>query len=464
MNDLDAAIAATSDWMVNYQRNVSSYPVLSQVSPGEVLAKLPRAPNDEAEPFEQIMADFESIIVPGITHWQHPRFFGYFPSNSSPPSVVAEMLIAALGVQGMTWTTSPAATELEIRVMEWLRDMFGLPDAFSGVIQDSASSATMIAMLTARERATAFNSNVKGVGQPNLVAYCSAEAHSSVEKAARIIGIGSDNLRKVPVRGDQAIDVPALVALIEADKRAGLRPFFVVGAFGTTGTTAIDDLDDIARVAQQHGLWFHVDAAYAGAALILPEMRKLASGIGSADSIVVNPHKWLLTTFDCSAFFVRDVSALTRTLSIQPEYLRTHMGNAVTDFRDWGLGLGRRFRSLKLWFVVKWYGTEGLQRLLRQHIELAKMFEGWVDAHADFQLITERKFNLVCFRMRAGDDENEQLLTRLNASGQMFLTHTKVDGTYVLRMVIGQTHVAAGDVRAAWELIEQEMSQIRKES
>jgi aromatic-L-amino-acid/L-tryptophan decarboxylase len=454
-NDFYSAAQKITEWMNRYQQEVEKYPVLSQAQPGDILKQLPLAPPEAAEPFERIFADFEKIILPGITHWQHPAFFGYFPSNSSPPSILAEMLIASLGVQGMSWCTSPAATELEVRMMEWLRQAFGLPADFSGVIQGSASDSTLAAMVTARERATNFLSNEEGLDGRRLVSYCSAEAHSSIEKAAKIIGLGRCSLRKIPVNARFEMRTDLLEKALEEDKRSGLQPFFVVGAFGTTGSTAVDNLEAIGAVARKHGLWFHVDAAYSGSALVLPEIRPLARGIETADSVVVNPHKWLMTTFDCSSFFVRDRDALVRSFAILPEYLKTAEAEPVTNFRDWGPGLGRRFRSLKLWFVLRWFGVQGLRNLLRGQIRLAARLEAMIAEDPGFELMAPREFNLVCFRKKGSDEENLQLMGKLNASGELFLTHTKLNGCVALRLVLGQTTVDERHMLAAWAKIKE---------
>jgi aromatic-L-amino-acid/L-tryptophan decarboxylase len=453
-NEFKESVNRVSQWISDYNEEVEQYPVLSPIQPGEILKQLPKEPNKSPDSFENIFNDFKKIILPGITHWQHPKFFGYFPSNSSPPSVLAEILIASLGVQGMSWATSPAATELEIRMMEWLRDLFGLSTSFSGVIQDSASSSTMIAMIVAREKMTDFAINENGFSSQSLTAYCSSEAHSSVEKGAKMIGLGRHNLRKIPVNDQQEMDLKILETTIQEDIQAGKTPFFVVGAFGTTGSTAIDPLKGISAIAKKYKLWFHVDAAYAGAALVLPEIRRLADGVDEADSVVVNPHKWLLTTFDCSAFFIRNKDALIRTFSVLPEYLKTPEGESVTNFRDWGLGLGRRFRSLKLWFVLRWYGTEGIRSVIRSHIELGKTLEHWIRQDSRFEVVTQRHFNLVCFRLKASNEANMSLLNQLNQSGKLFLSHTKIDEKVVLRMVVGQTHVQERHIRDAWSEIQ----------
>ncbi|KAB8029212.1 pyridoxal phosphate-dependent decarboxylase family protein [Fluviispira multicolorata] len=452
-NDFNESIKIVSDWITTYRKDIEKYSVLSDVQFGDILKKLPEIAEEQAEPFQNIWEDFNSIIMPGITHWQHPKFFGYFPSNSSPPSILAEMIVASLGVQGMSWITSPSATELEIRVMEWLRNLLGFSNQFSGVIQDSASSSTLIAMIVAREKITDFISNKKGLSNEKLVAYCSSEAHSSLDKAAKIIGIGSDNLRKISVNENQEMNIEELIHTIEEDLKKGMKPFFLNGTFGTTGSNAIDPLNKISQISKKYGLWFHVDAAYAGSALILPELRHLANGINEADSIVVNPHKWLFTTFDCSAFFIRNKDALINTFSILPEYLKTNDTKEVINYRDWGMGLGRRFRSLKLWFVIRWYGKQGLQNLIRSHIDMGKKFESFVKNDDRFEVVAQRHFNHVCFRLKGSNEENTKLLNKINKSGKMFLTHTKLNGKIVLRIVLAQTSLKEEHVIESWNEI-----------
>lgn len=450
------------DWIADYLERVEEFPVLSQVAPGEIRAKLPDHPPVAGEPFDTILADIDDVVLPGITHWQSPNFFGYFPANSSGPAVLGELLSAGLGVQGMLWTTSPAATELETHVMDWLVQMLGLPDRFlstsagGGVIQDSASSATLVALLAARERATQFGSNRRGTDQ-DLVVYTSNQAHSSVEKAVRIAGFGTDKLRLIDVDDTYAMNPKALQAAIERDLDAGLRPAAVVATVGTTSSTAVDPVRHIGEIAARHGMWLHVDAALAGTATLLPEMRWLNDGIELADSYVFNPHKWMLTNFDCSAFFVADRATLIKTLSVLPEYLRNEASEsgAVFDYRDWQIPLGRRFRALKLWFVIRHYGIEGLQAVVREHLRLARAFASWVESDPDFELAAPVTVNLVCFRHVGGDETNASILETLNRSGDLLMTHTKLDGRYTLRMSIGQTRTEERHVRRAWELIRQ---------
>jgi aromatic-L-amino-acid decarboxylase len=450
------------DWMADYMAGVEKLPVKPDLQPRAIIGQLPASPPDGPEPFPRIFEDFRSIILPGMTHWQHPSFFAYFPANSSPPSVLGEMLTATLGAQCMSWATSPAATELEERVMEWLRSMIGLPPGFTGVIQDTASTATLCAILTAREQRSAYAINERGyAADTHYTVYCSSEAHSSVEKAVKIAGIGKDNLRKIQVDGAYAMDPSALEAAILADIRQGYTPLCAVAAIGTTGSTALDPVRAIAAICRRHTIWLHCDAAFAGNALILPECRWIADGIEAADSIVFNPHKWMLTNFDCSAYFVRDPGALVRTFEILPEYLKTPEGDRVNNYRDWGIQLGRRFRALKLWFVIRSYGVSGLQAVLRNHIAMAQALVATMRSTSDFEVLAPAPLNVICFRYAppsvadpaALDALNVRLHALLNADGKMFLTHTKLSGRYTLRLVIGQTGVRQEHVDAAWQRI-----------
>ena len=450
------------DWMADYLETVESRPVRSGVAPGEVAERLPAAPPEAGEPFERIFAEFERDLLPGVTHWQHPSFFAYFPANSSPPSVLAEMLTASLGVNCMLWQTSPAGTELEIRALDWLRQMIGLPEGFSGVIQDTASSATLCAILAARERATAFGANRRGVSDGDgLRLYTSAEAHSSVEKAVRIAGLGSENLRAIPIGEDGAMRCDALAAALEEDAAAGKRPILVVATLGTTGASGFDRLDDVGSLCRRHGAMLHVDAAWAGTAAIAPEFRWMLEGVEHADSIVVNPHKWMLVNFDCSAHFVRDAQMFVRTFEIVPEYLKTAEHGRVIDYRDWGIALGRRFRALKLWFVIRSYGAEGLRSMVRRHVGLTRELAAAIEAEEDFELVVAPRLALLCFRYRppeiaspaALDELNERLLHTLNDSGRVYLTQTRVGGAYVIRFCVGQTATERRHVEAAWDLV-----------
>jgi aromatic-L-amino-acid decarboxylase len=456
------------DWMADYLEGIESYPVRAQVSPGEIKARLTQSPPSTGEAMEKIFADFKRDVLTGITHWQHPSFFAYFPANASPPSVLAEMLTATLAAQCMLWQTSPAASEMEDRVLDWLRDMLGLPPDFRGVIQDSATSATLAAILTAREKATDWQANEVGLGQLGaygtaLSVYCSEESHSSVEKAVKVAGLGRRRLRKIAVDDAFAMKPEALAEAIAADRAAGLAPACVVATLGGTGTGAMDPLRDIGRICQREAIWLHVDAAWAGSAFILPEARALLEGVELADSFVFNPHKWLFTNFDCSAFFVRDPVALERTLALVPEYLKSPEGREVTDYQNWSVPLGRRFRALKLWFVIRSYGVEGLRSMIRRHLEWAAELYGQVCDAPDFEIVSPLRFSLFSFRYRPRgkrterdlDDLNEELLRRLNDTGRIYLTQNRVRGRFAIRFVVGQTSTERRHVQAAWRLIEE---------
>ena len=455
------------DWIADYHGRVEDLPVLSPVKPGEIRAQLPPHPPDRGESFDAMLADVEKIVLPGVTHWQSPNFFAYFPSNSSGPAVLGELLSAGLGVQGMLWATSPACTELETHVLDWLVEMLGLPEKFlstsagGGVIQDTASSATLCAMLAARERATGFASNERGLDR-RFVAYASGQAHSSVEKAAKIAGIGSQNLHLVPVDESFAMRPEELARLVFEEKRAGLIPFFVCATVGTTSSNAVDPLKEIGRICRDFGLWLHVDAAMSGTAALCPEFRWIHEGLEHADSYVFNPHKWMFTNFDCDAFYVADRAALIRTLSVLPEYLKNRAteSGAVFDYRDWQIALGRRFRALKLWFVIRHYGVEGLRHHVRRHVELAQWFARQIEASSDFELAAPAPLNLVCFRHRGGEKLNRELMDRLNRSGKLYLTHTSLNGEFTLRLCVGQTWTEERHVQAAWERIRETAGEI----
>lgn len=451
------------DWIADYQENIIQYPVKSNVKPKDIIQQLPLLAPEEAEDFSAIFNDFKQIILPGITHWQHPKFFAYYPANTSAPSILAEMLTAALGVQCMSWQTSPAATELEERVMEWLVKMLGLPDCFTGVIQDSASTATLCSLLTAREKATRYATNQYGLyEQTPFTLYCSEEAHSSIEKAVKMAGLGHYYLRKIAVDAHYAMKPELLETAIREDKEKGLQPLWVVSAIGTTGSTAIDPLHRIGEICSQYQIWLHVDAAYAGAAFLLPEMRTYLKGIEYADSFVFNPHKWMLTNFDCSAYFVKDKEALIQCFEILPEYLKTKE-TTVNNYRDWGTSLGRRFRALKLWFVIRSYGVNNLRRMIRNHINMAQRLATQIANSSDFEIMAPVLLNNICFRYhpRHIDDSytlnqlNTLLLDALNATGKIYLTHTKLANSYVLRLVIGQTTTQSSHVDEAWTLIQE---------
>ncbi len=458
---------AVVDWIADYQARIESFPVLSQVKPGEIRASLPPSPPSKGEPFENVLRDVERVIVPGITHWQSPNFFAYFPCNSSGPGILGDLLSSGFGVQGMLWSTSPACTELETHVMDWLVGMLRLPEKFlssnsgGGVIQDTASSAALCALLAARERTTQYVSNKKGA-DGKITAYVSTQTHSSLQKAAMIAGIGSDNLRQIEVDENFALNPGALARAIEADRKAGLSPSFVCATVGTTSSNAMDPLPAIASICKQYDLWMHVDAAMSGTAMVCPEFRYLQDGVELADSYNFNPHKWMGANFDCSCFWVADRKALIQTLSILPEYLRNQAteSGAVIDYRDWHIQLGRRFRALKLWFLIRHYGVEGLQHHVREHVRLGQQFAGWVREDRRFKLAAPAPLNLVCFRHTSGDAANQTIMDRLNESGDLFLTHTKLNGKLTLRMSIGQTNTQRRHVENAWRKIQQEADRL----
>ncbi len=486
------------DWIADYLENVRQYPVKPALSPGDIKAKLPNQPPAESEDMKTIWQDFHHIILPGITHWQHPGWFAYFPANNSPASVLGELLTAGIGAQCMSWETSPAATELEEVVTDWLRQMIGLPEGMKGVIQDTASTATLTALLTAREVATGFKSNENGLGvktadeecsrsvggngqSPDgrsgkgrsgahgpgcgitghiLMVYASSEAHSSIEKGVKLAGYGRKNLRYIETDDNYAMRPEKLEEAIAGDLEAGFKPACVIATIGTTSSTAIDPLPEIGRVCRKYGVWLHVDAAMAGTAAILEEKHELLAGSENVDSLVFNPHKWMLTNFDCSAYFVSNPSHLINTMSISPEYLRTSKDAQVNNYRDWGIQLGRRFRALKLWFVIRSYGVEGLKKMVRYHISLAQWFAGKVREAKNFELLAPVSASLVCFRWNDGTTEeteldkiNRELLERINGSGEIYLTHTLLSGRYTLRMSVGQRTTAEADVEKAWEII-----------
>ncbi len=449
------------EWMAAYLENVEKYPVKSAVKPGDIFRKLPDYPPSDPESFGSLMNDLEEIIMPGITHWQSPNFFAYFPANSSPPSILAEMITATLAAQCMIWETSPAAAELEEKMMIWLREMIGLPKNFEGVIQDSASTATLAAILTAREKITGFRINDIGAASAGtLRVYCSEQTHSSVEKAVKICGIGRDNLVKIPVKEDYSMDPEKLEEMISLDKKNKYIPCCVVATIGTTGPISIDPVKRIGEICNKHGIWLHVDAAMGGTALILPEFQWMLEGKEYIDSFVFNPHKWMFTNFDCTAYFIRDPESLIKTFEILPEYLKTRTRGQVNDYRDWGVPLGRRFRALKLWSVIRSYGTKELQRKIRYHIDLAMQLSEMISGEPDFELLAPVKLNAVCFRFHPlGIKEdllnmlNEKLNHLVNDSGKIYLTHTTLKGRYTLRIVTGQTNVEFQHVKKAWDLI-----------
>ena len=454
---------AVVDWIADYYARIESYPVLSRAEPGQIRASLPATPPPKGESFDTILTDVEKLILPGITHWQSPNFFAFFPANASGPAILGDLLSSGLGVQGMLWATSPACTELETHVLDWLVGLLDLPRKFlstntgGGVIQDTASSASLCALLAARERRTNFASNKRGC-DGKLVAYTSSQAHSSIEKDVQIAGLGLDNLRLIEVDENFAMRPDALTRQIEEDRRVGLVPCFVCATIGTTSSNAIDPLPEIGRICHENNLWFHVDAAMSGTAALCPEFRHTHDGVELADSYTFNPHKWMFTNFDCNCFYVADRKVLIQTLSILPEYLRNKAteSGAVIDYRDWQIPLGRRFRALKLWFVIRHYGIEGLQYHVRRHVELAQQFADWVRNDSRFEIAAPAPLNLVCFRHKGGDEVNQKLMDRLNRSGDLYLTHTRLNDRLTLRFCVGQTNTMARHVERAWRRIQEE--------
>lgn len=455
------------DWMADYFENIEDYPVLPDVKPGDIFDQLPNSAPQKAESFDQIFKDFKEIIIPGITHWESPNFMAYFPANKSKASVLGEMLMSTLGSQCMIWLTSPAAAELEEQMMNWLREMLGLDDSFTGVIQDTASTATLCALLTAREKYSNYQVNEKGFRDEKFTIYASKEIHSSIDKDVKIAGFGLENLRKIKVDEHFAMKPDALEKQIQKDKANGYTPLCVISAIGTTSTTAIDPIASISSICQKHNIWHHVDAAYAGTALICPEMRWMAEGADLADSFVFNPHKWMFTNFDCTAYFVKDPASLVNTFSITPDYLKTNVDGEVKNYRDWGVPLGRRFRALKLWFVIREMGIEGIQEKIRKHIALGKWLAKQVDEHPHFELLAPVPLNTVCFRYTKAetislDEANEEIMNAVNKTGKLFFTQTRINDVFTLRLAFGNTNLEAYHVENAWQLIQETAEQIRE--
>lgn len=449
-----------ADWAQDYHLTVGDRPVRAQTEPGDVLDALPMLPPETPESMEDIFQDFEDIVMPGITHWQHPRFFAYFASNAAAPSVLAEFLTSAIAPQCMLWQTSPAATEMETRMMGWLRQALALPDDFEGVIQDSASSATLAAVLTMREKALNWTGNEQGLfSQSPLRIYCSAEVHTSIDRAIWVAGIGQQNLVRIATKGDwRGMDPEALNAAIEADLAAGLRPAGVILCVGGTSTGAVDPVDKILDVAEKHGLYTHVDAAWAGSAMICPEYRHYWPGVERADSIVFNPHKWLGVQFDCSAHFLRNPDDLVRTLAIQPEFLKTHGKDGIINYSEWSVPLGRRFRALKIWFVIRTYGLEGLRARLRNHINWSTTLHKMLADTPQFEIITAPMWSLWTFRYapegRADlNDLNQRLVNAINDDGRIYLTQTRIGEHLAIRFQAGQFETTKDDVMMAYDVI-----------
>jgi aromatic-L-amino-acid decarboxylase len=452
------------DWIADFRARVyaGKLPALGPAKPGALRAALPAEPPQRPESFDTIIADLDRLIVPALGHFQHPRFFGYFPSNGTLSSVLGDYVSTGLGQIGLNWASSPALTELEEVATDWLRQMLGLPATFSGVIQDTASTGSLVALLCAREKSTGYGAAHGGLQaeEAPLVVYSSAQNHSSIEKAAALAGFGRDNLRLITTDSDYALDVRALEQAIEADKAAGRKPCSVVATVGTTGTTAIDPIGAIAPLAARHGLWVHVDAALAGSAMILPECRRLWSGIEAADSIVVNPHKWLGAAFDCSAYYVRDAEHLVRVMATNPSFLRTSVDGLARNYRDWGIPLGRRFRALKLWFLIREQGVEGLQTRLRRDLANAQWLKERVDATADWRRLAPVPLQTVCVRHEPRGVTGEALdrhtldwCNRINASGRAWLTPAILDGRWMVRVSIGAEATERRHVEELWEMM-----------
>ena len=458
------------DWIADYLKNTEKYPVLSQIKPGEIKNQIPISAPATSESMESILADFNRIILPGITHWNHPGFFAYFANSASAPGILGEILATALNVNGMLWRTSPSATELEEVVTDWLRQMLGLPSGFQGVIIDTASVSTLVALTAARE---AIHKRVREEGLsgrtnlPRLRLYCSDHTHSSIEKAAIILGVGQGGVRKIPSDIEFRMKPDQLTAAIAEDKKIGWLPFAVVATVGTTSTTSIDPVPAIADICQKEKLWLHVDGAYGGMAAIIPEMRSVLDGCDRADSLVTNPHKWLFTPMDCSVLFTRHVDTLKQAFSLVPEYLKT-TDDKVNNYMDWGVQLGRRFRALKLWFVIRSFGVEGIVGILREQCRLAREFASWVDAESNFERLAPVPFSVVCFRYhpKGISDEgkleymNVQIIDRINTTGEAFLSHTKLNGRYTIRLAIGNIATAEKHVARVWELVKQESAKL----
>ncbi|MEZ5971693.1 MAG: pyridoxal-dependent decarboxylase [Hyphomonadaceae bacterium] len=466
MEDFRKWVVRAAEWGVDYRARLRELPVRPPVQPGEIAAKIAPSPPETPEPFEKVFADFERDIAPGMTHWQHPRFFAYFPSNSAPASLIAEHLVNAIGAVCMLWQTSPAATELETRAVDWLRQAFGLPDSFQGCIQDTASTATLAAVLVMRERALDFTGNQTGLSNtPRLRIYCSAEAHSSIDRAIWFSGIGADNLVRIPIKGPlRGADPDALRSLIAEDIAAGFKPAGIIANVGATGVGATDPVAELAAIAREHDLYLHVDAAWAGSAMICPELRHLWAGAEHADSIVVNAHKWLGAQTHCSAHFVRDPASLTRTLAAKPDYLHTLGLSEVVNYSGWGVPLGRQFRALKLWFVLRAYGLDGLRTMIRNHITWSRALCEKLRTTPGFEIVTEPAYSLFSFRyINASADLdalNLQLVEAINADGRIYLTQTRVDGRVAIRFQVGQFECTEADVMSAYDVITELSAQL----
>ena len=453
---------AAVDWMADYLAGVERFPVLSQVQPGDVAAGIPATPPAAGEDFAEVLADVDRVVMPGVTHWNHPGFYAYFAISGSGPGILGEMMAAALNVNGMLWRSSPSVTEVEERALDWLRQMLGLPDGFRGTIQDTASISTLVAIAAAREAAgvAVREEGMAGRDLPRMRVYASEQVHSSIDKACITLGLGMQGLRKIPTDAEYRMDPAALAAAIAEDRAAGMLPFCVVATAGTTSTSSIDPVAAVAEVCAREGVWLHVDAAYGGAAAAVPELRWVLEGAERADSLVVNPHKWLFTPIDISVLYLRDPGVARRAFSLVPDYLVTPEGESVTNLMDYGPALGKRFRALKLWFVLRYFGVEGVVARIREHVRLARELAGWIDAEPFWERMAPAPLSLVVFRHRpAGlsedevDAHNERIMAAVNASGRMFISHTKLQGRVALRFAIGNIRTTHEHVRAAWELL-----------
>jgi len=452
-----------ADWIAQYFSSIDLYPVLSRAQPGDIRAAIPDDAPEDGESFEAMLADFERVLMPGVTHWNHPGFFAYFAISGSGPGVLADFLSAALNVQAMLWRTSPAATELEEVTLGWLRKLLSLPDSFEGVIYDTASISTLHGLAAAREVAVP-EVRAKGLaGRKNvsrLRIYCSEHAHSSVDKAVILLGLGHEALKRIPADGEFRMKADALEKAIEKDLAAHARPVAVVATVGTTSTTSVDPLPEIARICARHKIWLHVDAAYAGVAAMVPGFEWILEGAADADSLVVNPHKWLFTPFDLSAFYCRRMDVVRQAFALTPDYLKTVESAPVHNLMDTGIQLGRRFRALKLWMVMRHFGASGIRARIAEHMRLARLFADWIDASDRFERVAPVNFSVVCFRANGDDAFNEGLLDTINAGGEVFLSHTRLDGRYVLRLAIGNLRTTEAHVARAWSLLQQTFDQL----
>lgn len=451
------------DWIADYLQDIEKYPPLSQVSPGDILKRIPQYPPQKGVDIENVLKDVDKILLEGITHWNHPGFMAYFNSTSSGPGILAELLSAGLGVNGMLWKTSPAFTELERSMMNWFRQMVGLPEDYWGIIYDTASTSSMHAIASAREQLN-LGFREKGMAGrndiPRLRMYCSEHAHSSIDKGAVTLGIGLEGVRKISVNEKFEMISAKLEETIKEDIEKGSKPFCVVATVGTTSTTSVDPVEEIATICEKYNLWLHIDSAYAGVTAMIPEMKWITKGWERADSIVINPHKWMFTPMDLSVYFTRKPGILKQAFSLVPEYLKTTKDDEVENLMDYGIQLGRRFRSLKLWFIIRYFGVEGLAVRIKHHIELAKEFANWVDDEKDFERLAPVPFSTVCFRYNPGNkteqelnELNERLLENINASGKVFLSHTKLNGKFVIRLTIGSIRHEKKHIEEVWKII-----------